>query len=43
MDFLGYLESDSERSSLVEVCPGYLVTQEADDKKIEMTEKTEEE
>lgn len=43
MDFLGYLESDSERSSLVEVCPGYLVSQEADDKKIEMTEKTEEE
>ena len=43
IDYLGQAESDSERSSLVEVVPGYLINQETEEQKIELTEKNENE
>ena len=43
IDYLGQLDEDSDRSSIVEVSPGYLVDCENDEKKIEMSEKNEDE
>ena len=43
MDYLGQLDDESERSSTIEVSPGYLIDCENDEKKIEMSEKNEDE